>query len=128
MIYMAWIPKYIRQVLSKRPGQIISSEQWNELFNLLIGQGDYNSELLATMVDPTTGKADLVGGRVPITQMPPTLLPGGFEQLVVDVGTLQTLTVSMQSTTNGQDKASNARIDLLKQNLELIQMGGIAYD
>jgi hypothetical protein len=50
---MAWIPKYIRQAEAKLTRDRVSSYYWNALFNKIIEQGDYNSELLDTLVNTT---------------------------------------------------------------------------
>ena len=39
---MEFIPKYINKVEDKRASEVITHENWNELFNLVINQGDWN--------------------------------------------------------------------------------------
>lgn len=41
-----WIPKYIRRVLDYKPHKILSAKEYNAILNLLVAQGDYNSEWL----------------------------------------------------------------------------------
>jgi uncharacterized protein YlxP (DUF503 family) len=41
-----WIPKYIRRVLEYKPHKILSAKEYNAILNLLVAQGDYNSEWL----------------------------------------------------------------------------------
>lgn len=45
----SFIPKYIQQVLAMRPRQTVTADRWNELFNLLIQQGDSNAAALAAL-------------------------------------------------------------------------------
>lgn len=46
---MDYIPKYIRKVENKREAEKVTNVEWNELFNLLIEQGDYNTQALETL-------------------------------------------------------------------------------
>jgi hypothetical protein len=48
---MEFIPKYIRRTEDKRESETITNQQWNELFNLLINQGDWNTEALAKLYE-----------------------------------------------------------------------------
>ena len=48
---MEFIPKYIKQVMAKRNSEIVTSEEWNAILNLLIQQGDHNSEFLTTLTE-----------------------------------------------------------------------------
>lgn len=43
---MEFIPKYIKQVMSKRDSEAVTAQEWNAIINLLIEQGDYNAEFL----------------------------------------------------------------------------------
>lgn len=44
---MEFLPKYIRQTETKEPGDIVRArEDWNRLFNLLIAQGDHNTNAI----------------------------------------------------------------------------------
>lgn len=53
-----WIPKYVKQVLDYTSGQAIKAARWNELWNLSIEQGDYNSETLDLLIDLVNTKSD----------------------------------------------------------------------
>ena len=46
-----WIPKYIRQKVRFRPGQTPTAEEINMYYNLLIDQGDYNTEYLTFLFE-----------------------------------------------------------------------------
>jgi hypothetical protein len=48
---MEFTPKFIKQVMDKRSSEIITAEEWNAIINLLIQQGDHNSEFLKTVAD-----------------------------------------------------------------------------
>lgn len=41
-----WIPNYIRQNMQYKPKDILTAQDYNAILNLLITQGDYNSEWL----------------------------------------------------------------------------------
>lgn len=43
---MEFVPKYIKQVMSKRDSETVTAQEWNAIINLLIEQGDYNAEFL----------------------------------------------------------------------------------
>ncbi len=44
-----YIPIYIKQIIAATPKKTITAERWNELWNLVIAQGDYNSEAMLSM-------------------------------------------------------------------------------
>lgn len=46
---MEFIPKYINKVEDKRASEVITHENWNELFNLVINQGDWNTKALVDL-------------------------------------------------------------------------------
>lgn len=46
-----WVPKFIRQVVAYREKQKVTHERLNELFNLLITQGDWNTETIQTLLN-----------------------------------------------------------------------------
>ena len=50
-----WVPKYIRQVVDYRAGTTPTPERFNELYNLLILQGDYNSATLESLLTNLEG-------------------------------------------------------------------------
>ena len=55
-----YIPKYIRQSENKSPKGVVTASRWNELFNLLIKQGDHTAEELGKILDYlSTGLEDL---------------------------------------------------------------------
>lgn len=53
-----WVPKYVKQVLDYSSGQSIKAARWNELWNLSIEQGDYNSETLDLLIDLVNTKSN----------------------------------------------------------------------
>ena len=112
---MVWVPRYIKQTIAKRPGQIVSSEDWNDLFNLLIGQGDYTAEGLLTAITTFTNnlttKADLVSGKIPLEQIPEIFKPAGLDVLIT---TVNNLVVAVPA-----NKAD------LEQHLLSIMLGGV---
>ena len=48
-----FIPKYINQDLNDPSRHIVLAERWNELWNLCINQGDWNSEAIKMLCDTT---------------------------------------------------------------------------
>ena len=46
-----YIPKYIRQSENKSPKGVVTASRWNELFNLLIQQGDHTAEELGNILN-----------------------------------------------------------------------------
>ena len=46
-----YIPKYIRQSENKSPKSVVTAARWNELFNLLIKQGDHTAEELGKILN-----------------------------------------------------------------------------
>ena len=53
---MEFIPMYVDEPQNKEPGDIIKNTDWNNLFNLLMTQGNYNTDALLeiTQTYPTT--------------------------------------------------------------------------
>lgn len=47
-----YVPKYVKQTSDSKYGDIITHEQYNEILNLLSTQGDYNTEVLRTLLTP----------------------------------------------------------------------------
>lgn len=46
-----FIPKFIKQVLDNPPRYTVLATRWNELWNLVINQGDWNSEAIKMLCD-----------------------------------------------------------------------------
>ena len=119
---MKWIPRYIKQTSAKRPGQVITAEDWNELFNLVIGQGDYTAEGLLTAITSFSKsletKADLVGGVIPMEQIPAVFKPTGLDALIT---TVNNLAVAVPANKAETDK----RCTDLEQHLLNIKLGGV---
>ena len=45
-----WIPKYLWQTINKVTGQKVTAEEWNDLWNLNIAQGDYNTDTILGII------------------------------------------------------------------------------
>lgn len=57
-----YIPSYVRQVVHATSKQVITAERWNELFNLLITQGDNTAEAIKNfLMDLNMDGADNIG-------------------------------------------------------------------
>lgn len=67
---MEFIPKFIRRTEDKRAAEKIKNIDWNELFNLLITQGDWNTQALVDLVatletySTTAQTVELINQRV----------------------------------------------------------------
>ena len=67
---MEFIPKFIRRTEDKRAAEKIKNIDWNELFNLLITQGDWNTQALVDLVatlktySTTADTIDLINQRI----------------------------------------------------------------
>ena len=46
-----YIPTYIRRTINNRPKDVVTAKYWNELFNLLITQGDHTAEELGNILN-----------------------------------------------------------------------------
>ena len=46
-----WIPNFIRKSMNYKPNDILTAQEYNAILNLLITQGDYNSEWLEYLQD-----------------------------------------------------------------------------
>ena len=129
---MVWVPRYIKQTIAKRPGQIVSSEDWNDLFNLLIGQGDYTAEGLLTTIttftNNLTAKADLVSGKIPLEQIPEIFKPTGLEALITTVGSLGTTVDGLVPTVNNLVAAVDGIEDYVLPTASTTVKGGIKID
>lgn len=55
-IFESWDPKYIIIPQQKRPKDIVTHKDWNELWNLATAQGDWNSEALDKIINQGTIK------------------------------------------------------------------------
>lgn len=119
---MDWIPRYIKQTSAKRPGQIITAADWNELFNLVVSQGDYTAEGLVTAIvefsKGLTSKADLVEGKVPLSQIPEIFKPEGLDAVIEKID-------SLASTVTLNQKQFAARCVATEEHLNDIMIGGI---
>ena len=63
-----YIPKYIRQSENKSPKGVVTASRWNELFNLLIQQGDHTAEELGKILDYlSTGLEDLTSALADVS-------------------------------------------------------------
>lgn len=57
---MEFTPKLIKRIIEKRHGETVSAEEWNELLNLLINQGDHNSEFLKQIADSNSTTEEVI--------------------------------------------------------------------
>jgi len=49
-----FLPKFINRIIADRPRQTVTNEYWNELFNLLIEQGDHGQEAIRAITEQLT--------------------------------------------------------------------------
>lgn len=57
---MEFIPKFIKQTIAKRNKEVITAEEWNSILNLLIQQGDHNSEFLKQIADNNSTTEEVI--------------------------------------------------------------------
>ena len=50
-----YIPTYIKRIIANKPKDVVTANYWNELFNLLITQGDHTAEELGNILNHFTG-------------------------------------------------------------------------
>ena len=50
-----YIPTYIKRTIDNKPKDVVTASYWNELFNLLITQGDHTAEELDNILNHFTG-------------------------------------------------------------------------
>ena len=50
-----YIPTYIKRTIDNKPKDVVTASYWNELFNLLITQGDHTAEELGSILNHFTG-------------------------------------------------------------------------
>ena len=46
-----WDPKYVKRNQAKRSNEVVSNIEWNEIFNLLMAQGNWNAEALYDLIN-----------------------------------------------------------------------------
>lgn len=49
-----FLPKFIKRIIADKPRFTVTHEYWNELFNLLIDQGDHGQEAIQTIMQQLT--------------------------------------------------------------------------
>lgn len=57
-----YIPTYIKRTINNKPKDVVTASYWNELFNLLINQGDRNAEELGKVLNHFTAAINEVKG------------------------------------------------------------------
>lgn len=50
IILAEWTPKKITNLPDEQPGDVVTGERWQELWKLVIEQGDYNSDTIALLL------------------------------------------------------------------------------
>ena len=57
-----YIPTYIKRTINNKPKDVVTASYWNELFNLLINQGDHTAEELGKVLNHFTAVINEVKG------------------------------------------------------------------
>ena len=57
-----YIPKYIKRTIANKPKDVVTASYWNELFNLLITQGDHTAKELGNVLNHFTAAINEVKG------------------------------------------------------------------
>lgn len=119
---MEFFPKYIRQTETKEPGDIVRArEDWNRLFNLLIAQGDHNTEAIAEIARDYATKIGLEEAidaklvEIGAGDMPKTIYDTNNNGIVDKA---ESVTDDSIGTTNVKDKAiTRAKLEQTLQTL-----------
>ena len=87
-----WIPNFIRRTMEYRPNDILTAQEYNAILNLLITQGDYNSEWLEYLQNDAIPEA--------IQDLSAEAIAAAISQAVRDE--IAALTASVTSKTSAQ--------------------------
>ena len=67
-----YIPTYIKRTINNKPKDVVTANYWNELFNLLITQGDHTAEELGNILNHFTAAITEVKGIADDKYVKPT--------------------------------------------------------
>ena len=67
-----YIPTYIKRTIANKPKDVITASYWNELFNLLINQGDHTAKELGNILNHFTAAINEVKGIADDKYVKPT--------------------------------------------------------
>ena len=67
-----YIPTYIKRIIANKPKDVVTANYWNELFNLLITQGDHTAEELGNILNHFTAAITEVKGIADDKYVKPT--------------------------------------------------------
>lgn len=67
-----YIPTYIKRTINNKPKDVIRASYWNELFNLLINQGDHTAKELGNILNHFTAAINEVKGIADSKYVKPT--------------------------------------------------------
>ena len=67
-----YIPTYIKRTINNKPKDVIRASYWNELFNLLINQGDHTAKELGNVLNHFTAVINEVKGIADSKYVKPT--------------------------------------------------------
>ena len=67
-----YIPTYIKRTIANKPKDVITASYWNELFNLLINQGDHTAKELGNILNHFTTAINDVKGIADSKYVKPT--------------------------------------------------------
>ena len=85
-------PMYVLQQPERAPGYVVSAELWNELFHLLIAQGNHTSEAVKTLIDKL--KIELWGPEAAKYILSPAIPGMGADNVADQIKGLNDLMVS----------------------------------
>lgn len=64
-------PKYVLQEVNRQPRDVVTNQRWNELWTLLITQGDHTAEWLDTtinrLLEVESDLEDVIEGEINLT-------------------------------------------------------------
>ena len=124
---MEFIPKYIKTEENMRGSEQVSYVKWNSLFNLLINQGDYNTDALVALCKELEGYSNteevikLLNERVTATGA------ADMQQAVYDKNSDGIIDVAAKTVDNGVTTNSIANGAVTQDKLESILSSRINY-
>ena len=116
-----YIPTYIKRTINNKPKDVIKASYWNELFNLLINQGDHTAKELGNVLNHFTAAINEVKGIAdgkyvkPTDGIPKTDLAQDVQNSLskADTALQEHQSLAAYRTAEAQDLIDNAKQDKL---------------
>lgn len=85
-----WVPKYLWQTINKLAGKAVTAEEWNNLWNLNIEQGDYNTDTIYGVINLLFATIDDLNDRYYTKEQIAPWIRGGDTVIKEEVFTILT--------------------------------------